>query len=455
MRVIAVVLVVLAGLLLSSCGGSSSPQPLRSDLSLADDNPQTAPLVEISFNGFDPETTSLRFTEGETITFRVEMIGNGVETASLSQTSGPQIDFGIAEAAGQESDGDLDTSSVDDPFRFTLVDVEGPREITTNRFTRLTVEFQAPSVTQRTTLNFRFQSNSPTMNRSRTIPIIIEDEAGALTLQGQVSKGLVMNTEVELFSVDSLDLGLSGNREIVEPVDTNDMGEYVFTVLPATDLEELLRFEVEGDGADMVCDAPQGCNSTPFGEVFEVENDLDLRALIEVPLFGSTRIVNINILTTLATERAGELNGFRRVSPEDLEDATRDVASVLGVPNQDFSRVPFVDVTEPITSLDENAVRIAMIGGGVLGAAFLHSDPDDDESYLDELEDFIDEFSERLVSCRDAPNQSTLSIEDIMVQALDIALINGDIFAQRFFQDRLIAIRNGSFRCSFVTPPIE
>ena len=122
MRVIVVVLVVLAGLLLSSCGGSSSPQPLRSDLSLADDNPQTAPLVEISFNGFDPETTSLRFTEGETITFRVEMIGNGVETASLSQTSGPQIDFGIAEAAGQESDGDLDTSSVDDPFRFTLVD---------------------------------------------------------------------------------------------------------------------------------------------------------------------------------------------------------------------------------------------------------------------------------------------------------------------------------------------
>lgn len=456
MRYITFVCAALMSLLLTACGGSSSsPQPLRSDVT-GDANPQTAPLVGISFNGFDPERTNLRFTEGEIITFRVESIGETAETATLSQISGPTIDFGTVSDGSQNSDEDLDTtSSGDDTFQLSLVDVEGPRQITTNRFRSPTVEFRAPNVTRATTLNFRFQSASPTMSRVRNIPIIIEDDALALTLTGQVSKGLVLNTEVELFSVDSVDLGLpgTGNREIIKPVDTDDSGEYSFTVPLATDLEELLRFEVEGDDADMICDAPQGCNESPFGAIFEVEDDLDLRALVEVPPFGTTRIVNINILTTLASERASALNGFRRVSPENLTDATRDVASVFGLPNQDFSRVPFIDVTQPFISSDENAVRIAMIGGGILGATFLHSDPDDDEDYLEELEDFIDEFSDRQVFCRNNPNQTTLSVEDIMAQALDVARINGDAFTQGFFQDRLTAIRSGSFTCDFVTPP--
>ena len=71
------------------------------------------------------------------------------------------------------------------------------------------------------------------------------------------SKGELNNSfgrGTQLFSVDSLDLFISGNREIIAPVDTDETGTFNFTVLPATDLEELLRFEVEGDDADMVCD---------------------------------------------------------------------------------------------------------------------------------------------------------------------------------------------------------
>ena len=455
MRRIAKTFIMLASLLFTSCGGGgSSPEPLRSDPSLTDDNPATAPLVDISFNGFNPETTTLRFSEGQIITFRVDMASDSVDSGTLSQTSGPVIDFGTASVSGRDSNGDLDISSGDNPFELTLFDVEGTREIRFDRFSRPTVEFRAPSVTQRTTLNFRFQSRGGSTSRDRTIPIIIEDDATAITLTGQVSKGLVMNSEVELFSVDSLDLFFSGNREIIDPVDTDETGTFNFTVLPATDLEELLRFEVEGDDADMVCDAPRGCNDAAFGEVFEVEDDLDLRALIEVPLFGTTRIVNINILTSLATERAGQLNNLRRVSPRDLEDATSDVASVFGITNQDYTTVPFIDVTQPFTSSNEDAIRAAMIGGGVLGAAFLHSDPDDDEDYLEEIDDFIDEFETRRVFCQDAPNQTTMSIEDIMSQALEVARINGDALTQSFFQNRVNAIRNGSFSCNFFTPPL-
>ena len=453
MRQITTTFIGLTSLLITSCGGGGA-QPLRSDASLADDNPQTAPLVDISFNGFNPETTTLRFSEGEMITFSMRTMGTTVSSASLLQTSGPRINFGTISARGEESEGDLDVSTTGtDPIQFTLSDVEGQRVARIGQFDRLDVEFLAPGVTQRTGLNFRFQSSGPSGSRNRVIPIVIEDDASALTLNGQVSKGLVTNTDIRLFSVDSFNLLGNGNREIVERVRIDESGRYNFTVLPSTDLEELLRFEVEGDGADMICDAPQGCNEFAFGDTFEVEDDLDLRALIEVPSLGTTRTANINILTTLAAKRAGQLNGFRRVSPGDLRDASEDVASVFGIVNQDYSTVPFIDVTQPFVSFDENAVRIAMISAGVLGATFLHSDPDDDDDYLEELDDFIDEFGDREVFCRDAPQQTTLSIEDVIAQALEVARLNGDPVSQNFFQSRLNSIRNGTFTCEFETPP--
>ena len=458
MRILTTIFIGLVCFILSSCGGggsSGSAQPLRSDQT-TDANPETEALVEISFNGFNPETTNLRFNEGEMITFEIVRFNPGVTTASLSQTAGPAINFGAFESFGEMSETDLDTtdsSNSTDTLRFTLNDVEGQRTAVIDRFDRLRVTFRAPSVTTGTTLIFRFQSSGTTGSRTRNIPIVIEDDATVLTLNGRVSKGLVTNTEIELFSVDRLTIIFNGNREIVEPVNIDETGGYNFTVLPATDLEELLRFEVEGDGADMICDAPMGCNDAAFGEFFEVEDDLDLRALIPVPPFGTTRTANINIMTTLVVSRAGSLNGLRRINLQDVEDSREDVASVFGIRNQDYSTVPFIDITQPFTSTNEDAIRLAMISGGILGATFLHSDPDDDEDYLEELDDFIDEFGDREVFCRDAEDQRTLSIEDVMSQALEISRIHSDALTQRFFQDRLAAIRNGSFDCQFITPP--
>ena len=441
-----------AAFILSSCGGSQ-PQALRSDASRTDDNPQTAPLVDILFNDFNPETTDLRFSEGQAIEFKIDSITTGVETMSLAQTSGPSINFGTMSAGGQETEGDLNVATSNSPIVFTLSDSEGTRRASIDQIDRLTVKFRAPSVTERTVMNFRFESQSASSSRSRTIAIVIEDDGEPMVLNGTVSKGLVKNTNIRLFSVDRLTIIFNGNREIIEPVQISDEGEYNFEVLPATDLEELLRFEVKGEGADMVCDAPQGCNEYAFGETFEVEDDLDLRALIEVPRFGSTTTANVNIFTTLAAKRAGQLNGLRRVSPGNLRDGQEDVASVFGIRNQDFSTVPFIDVTQPFFSFDEDAVRLAIMSGGILGATFLHSDPDDDEDYLEELDDFIDEFGDREINCRDSAQQTTLSVEDIMAQAVEIARLIEDPFNEEYFSRRVADIRNGSFTCDFVTPP--
>lgn len=392
----------------------------------------------------------LRFSEGQTVTFEIDTLGSKITTASLTQTSGPLADFGLMTANGLNSDGDLDASNGTEDVRFTLQDVEGPREAIFPLISNLRVDFVMPSITTRTNMTFQFRSADPSQSRTRSIPIIIEDDAAAITLTGRVSKGLVSNTKVKLFSVDGFLDDLLGGRQIVEPVQINSIGIYNITLLPAIDLEELLLYKVEGDGGNMVCDAPQGCRKVAFGQTFEVKKDLDLRAYIRVPQLGTTQTVNVNILTTL-TARTAQRQGpsFQRVDAGDVSQSQRLVADIFNLPNQSFTDVPFVDVTRQIVSGDENAIRVAMIGGGVLGAAFAQSDPDDDDDYLEELKDFIDDFSEGLIECRDAPTQTTISIEDVVSAALELSRINGNVATQDFFQSRLTGIRTGSQGCNF------
>jgi hypothetical protein len=441
--------------MLASCGGTTV-QPLRSSGSADDDDNSQTPLLALAtFDGFSHLNTTLRFSEGQTVTFKINDIATGVTTMSLMQISGPPVNFGKIEVSGETSDdGDLNVGSGTNDRRFTLQDVEGPRVVTFESFGEPTAEFVVPSVTERTTINFQFRAASGTASISQTIPIIIEDDAGALTLSGQVSKGLVSNTRVRLFSVDNFLDDVLGERQIVEPVQIDETGTYVFTLLPSIDFENLLLYKVKGDGADMICDAPQGCLQTPFGETFEVEDDLDLRAYIDVPDLGTTNVANINILTTLAAKSAQDFAGiFSRVGPRAVEDGQEEVANVFGLPEQAFTAVPFVDITKPITSTDENAIRVAMIGGGVLGAAFAQSDPDDPEDYLDELDDFIDDFGKGRLACQDGPDQDTISIEDVMRYTLDVARINGSQNTQNFFLSRLSAIENGATDCNFTSRP--
>lgn len=448
-------LLILSGLILIACGGDSV-QPLRSNPPAQEPTSQNAPLVKIAFDGFDPETTTLRFSEGQTVEFELDTLGSTITNASLSQTSGPRVNFGEMEVRGVTSDGDIMEGDGMDDIRFELQDVEGRRVAVFRRISRLRVDFVMPSVETRTPMTFLFRSNDASQSRTRIISIIIEDDASAITLTGQASKGLVSNTRVRLFSVDGFIPDLLGQRQIVEPVQIDDAGIYRFTLLPSIDFEDLLLYKIEADEADMVCDALNGCRVAEFGETFTVKKDLDLRAYIRVPQFGTIQTVNINILTTLAARSAQDLSGpLSRVNPNDVAQGRLEVARVFGLPEQNFTQARFVDVTRPIVGTSENEARIAMIGGGVLGAAFAQSDPDDNEDYLEELEDFIDAFKKGRAPCMDDPSQTTISIEDIMVSALELSRINGSAETQNFFLLRVLGIRNGSVRCEFLPRPGE
>ena len=109
--------------LLISCGGSGDVRPLQSQPVEDNPNPQTAPLVNIKFEGYDPESTVLRFSEGQTVTFQLDPIGSTITNASLSQTTGPRANFGLMSARGTDTDGDLNVGDGINDVRFSLFDL--------------------------------------------------------------------------------------------------------------------------------------------------------------------------------------------------------------------------------------------------------------------------------------------------------------------------------------------
>lgn len=50
-------------------------------------NPQTESLVLITFDGFDPEITVLRFSERQTVTFELDMLSSTITNYFVAATS--------------------------------------------------------------------------------------------------------------------------------------------------------------------------------------------------------------------------------------------------------------------------------------------------------------------------------------------------------------------------------
>jgi len=90
-------ILITLSLVLISC--QEGVRPLTSNPP-PDPDPRTDPLVRISFNGFDPETTTLRFSEGETVTFELDTVDSTITSASLAQISGPIVNFGNVSTGG-------------------------------------------------------------------------------------------------------------------------------------------------------------------------------------------------------------------------------------------------------------------------------------------------------------------------------------------------------------------
>lgn len=178
----------------------------------------------------------------------------------------------------------------------------------------------------------------------------------------------------------------------------------------------------------MICDA-ENCLSEggiAFGSPLSIPADevgafpRTLSAAVPTPAIGTTD-VNVNMFTHYQVLdmvaqgfiRQAQQGGDVIIIPEDYSSTRANTARLFGLPDEDFFTLPFIDVTQSITSTDQDAVYAALLGGGLLGAA------------LEAVEPFsaISDFQTRAVSYNVIANESTdnrefISIEDIYENAL-------------------------------------
>jgi len=218
--------------------------------------------------------------------------------------------------------------------------------------------------------------------------------SSATTLQGTVSKGLITNGSVIAFDLSSplpVFEGASIDDFITQDIaTTNSDGEYEIVIesQEAAGLGSHIGILVVLIGSTLECDSAIGCgvdsgsNTVDFGEEFIIEPSVTtiLGAVIPTPSAGTTQTVNINTFTSLQLSNLIgraiidnpsidlgnlmiNLDVAEVVPSQDL------IASVFGLDSQDFSTVPFVDVTQPIDpGVDQQALRAAIVGAGLLTA---------------------------------------------------------------------------------------
>jgi hypothetical protein len=108
---------------------------------------------------------------------------------------------------------------------------------------------------------------------------------------------------------------------------------------------------------------------------------------------------------------------------QDYASTRANTAKIFGVPDADFYSIPFVDITQPITSTDSDAIYLALLSGGLLGAALQAVSP------FDAITDFENRMLGYAVIANEDDNNNNremISIEDIFENALAVAAQIGD-----------------------------
>lgn len=154
-----------------------------------------------------------------------------------------------------------------------------------------------------------------------------------LEIGGNVVKGTLLNAKVEVFSTSDLNIALTETQ-----TDGTD-GTYTLNVEQATtDGAYVIQVSADAD-TTMVCDAAM-CGTVKKGEVVQ---PLDLEGLVlktVVYADGATiPSVQVNALTTMATEFVINSEGFEDVTAESMatyqEAATSFVAGLIGLNDSD------------------------------------------------------------------------------------------------------------------------
>jgi len=253
----------------------------------------------------------------------------------------------------------------------------------------------------------------------------------SFTLDGATTKGLILDGFVNVADAsDDTNILVSGRTDSADgtydlmiPASGNFTGPFV-------------RVSVEGGpGAVMICDAGDGCLTTgganvAFGDTFAIDDTVTLSAIVPTPAENSTDTVNLTIISDLAASLIDSNTG--PLTAADNDQANAQVSDLFGLLTVDPTELEAIDVTDgSVNSTDDNALRAAILSGGVLGAALENGA--DIGTALDNLRaDFVANDGQLVIN-EDVDDPALISLEDIFEESLIVAEdseISGDDFLQ-------------------------
>lgn len=196
-----------------------------------------------------------------------------------------------------------------------------------------------------------------------------------ITFFGRPSKGLLKNARIFVFESNSI---LTDDILTVAETRTSaETGEYSLTIdtNDFTNLGDYLVIAAVLNEATLLCDSPIGCSeSVAFGEDYIVPAATDstevlpMYAIVPKPVGGTTVLVNPNIFSQMAFQYFDLLASQRPVvsfNEQDIVAGEARIATLFGLQEGAYHALPFVDVTKTVTNSDSNAIRAALIAGGV------------------------------------------------------------------------------------------
>ena len=232
----------------------------------------------------------------------------------------------------------------------------------------------------------------------------------SFALNGSAQKGTIINGRVEVRDVNNPDTVLATGR-------TSDTGGYDVSIPASANFNGpfVLVWVRGGDGAEMICDAPQGCNdaAVDFGERYAIDGDVILSALLPTPAEGESESIHITIASHLAALQAANTDNLTQ---EDLDNAQSQVAGLLGLSSNNVNGLAPANLMDADGEGTSDQWRLALINAGFMGAL-----EEGDQSFGAGLvrmaEDFVLNDGQFIANeAGDDPN--LISLEDVLEAAI-------------------------------------
>ena len=345
-----------------------------------------------TING-SPVTGALSFSEGDVLTLSVDAAGSGLTSATIEQTAGTQIDFGAFQQGGFIGGNNLTLPNAD--FMLLVNDVEGNRAAsiaTSDGPILLDIPLPAVNADMPFEFNVTLTDGTQTVNETITFTVTDDPSSTVVTLSGTANA----MSGAQIIVSDATDpLVRSSDVVAIAETTTDANGAYTLTFDTASISGDILDVRAFLENASLVCPATSGCGpNIAFGDSFTVIDgvaDLDvgdgsgvqpfdatISAIINTPAGGSANLVNINELTQLTSLRiiaaaiadnSTNAMGQFLLRSQDVAPAQSYVANIFDLNFTDFTQLNFVDITQNITSTNEDDILASVIGAGIFESA--------------------------------------------------------------------------------------